>query len=47
MGLFWAFLENGTPATYFFKILFEIFSLVLFLFVRVLLVKKSLFVRRL
>jgi hypothetical protein len=26
MGLFWAILENGTPATCFFKKKFEIFS---------------------
>jgi hypothetical protein len=30
MGLFWAFLENGTPATCFFKKKFEMFSMVLF-----------------
>jgi hypothetical protein len=47
MGLFWAFSENGTSATCFFKKLFEMFSLVLFWNRSCVVCKKRFFVKRL
>ncbi len=45
MGFFWAFSENGTPAIYFFKKKFEMFSLVLFWNCECVVCKNGLFVK--